>query len=97
MTDGGPDTLNPHDLLENVPLLDIYADGIASVEPLVGDCWRITYFTYQRMPGSANVTRVVCCKLIRHRASMVEGQITAMMEKWQRQRPETKQTETAVR
>lgn len=82
MTDGGPDVLNPHDLIETVPLLDIYADGIAMVEPLVGDNWRITYFAYKRMPGSSQVTRDVVAKVVRHRSSLVEGQITAMMEKW---------------
>lgn len=84
MTDGGPDHLNPHDLMETVPLLDIYADGIAMVEPLSGDNCRITYFTYQRNPGGGT-TRVVCAKIIRHRSTLIVGQVAAMLEKWPRQ------------
>lgn len=84
MTDGGPDPFNPNDLMENVPLRDVYADGIAMVEPLSGDNCRITYFTYQRIPGATGLTRVVCARLIRPRSTLVTGQITAMLEQWPR-------------
>lgn len=83
MTDGGPDILNPYDLLETDTVCDVYADGIAMVEPLSGDNCRVTYFTYRRMPGGG-ITRAVCCKIIRPRSTLVTGQITAMLEQWPR-------------
>lgn len=79
MTDGDIDRRN---LVEVLPVPDVYADGIAMVEPLSGDNCRITYFSYQRIPGSNSVTRVVCARIIRPRSSLVTGQIATMLEKW---------------
>lgn len=95
MTDGGPDILNPHDLLEADTVRDVYADGIAMVEPLSGDNCRVTYFTYQRGPGGTT-TRVVCAKLVRHRSTLVAGQISTLLEKWPRSETHG-QSESAVR
>lgn len=79
MTDGDIDRRN---LVEILPVNDIYADGIAMVEPLSGDNVCVTYFRYMRIPGSNAVTRVVCARIIRPRSSLVTGQIATMLEKW---------------
>lgn len=82
MTDGGHDTDIMQNLVEMMPVHDIYADGLANVEPLTGDNFRATYFSYQRLPGARLLTRVVCAKIIRPRSSLVSGQMTAMLEAW---------------
>lgn len=79
MTDGGPDPLNPHDLMETSPVPEIYADGIAMVEPLSGENICITYFRFMRVPGSRGQTRVVSGRVIRPKSSLVTGQIQTML------------------
>lgn len=95
MSDGGPDPLNPRDLMEVVPVLEFYADGIAMVERLGGRNICVTYFRYMRIPGSRGQTRVVCGRVIRPESSLVTGQITAMLEKLPREHEG--QSESATR
>lgn len=67
------------ELVETVAVQDVYADGIATVE-LVSDVnVRITYFSNMHVEGRPPV-RVVCARIIRPRASLVVGQVTAMLD-----------------
>jgi len=57
-------------------IMDIYVDGIASVEPLSGGIFRVTYFTYARAPGSATVERLIVAKIVRPMSALLSPQGT---------------------
>lgn len=80
MTDGGPDILNPHDLMEAFTVPEIYADGIAMVEKLSGENICITCYRFMRLPGSKAVTRTVTGRIIGPKSSLATGQVLAMLE-----------------
>lgn len=71
------------DLVEWGVVPDVYADGLATAEPLTGDNIRATYFVYQRATPSAALVRVVCARIIRPRSSLIgHGTITNMLKEW---------------
>lgn len=59
------------DVIEPLPIPDVYADDIAMVE-LIGPNVRLTYFTWQ------DGQRVVVCKLVRPRES-IRGMVREML------------------
>ena len=70
-----------NDLVEWGIVPDIYADGLASVEPLSGDNVRAVYFVYQRAECGALI-RVVCARIIRPRTSLITGEIQSLLRAW---------------
>lgn len=60
------------DIIEMMPVPDIYADDVAMVE-ILGPNVRLTYFTWQ------DGQRIVVCKLVRPRDS-VKGTVRQMLD-----------------
>lgn len=67
-------------LTEQYFVQDIYCDGIGDIENLGNGMFRTIYFTYTRTPGSHVLERVVCAKLIRPTASLLNPHGT--MAQW---------------
>ena len=63
-------TRDPRPLVEVVPINDIYADGIGSVENL-GDCFRTIYFTFSWPLDGGAIERVVVAKIVRPKKSIL--------------------------
>lgn len=57
-------------LIELVHCPDIFAEGVASVERVTGDCVRVTMYAHGR-DDAGNRVRVVVAKLIRPIASLM--------------------------
>ena len=57
-------------LVETMPVNDIYCDGIGAVENL-GDCFRTIYFTYSRPLDGGRIERVVVARLVRPKAAIL--------------------------
>ena len=81
--------LPDENLIESFSVQDVYCDGIGDVENLGNGVFRTIYFTYTRTPGSNVLERVVCAKIIRPTASLLNPE--GMMAQWvarQRRRAE---------
>lgn len=75
MTDGA-------DLIEVIPVMDVYVDGVGMAETLTGGNCRVTYFVYQHVLGHQGFQRVIAARIVRPRQSLIVGAVSSMLEAW---------------